>query len=1352
MESMCNGNQMHYYSNYCCNHNSSQWRHVPSCNNFNICCEQKKMICEPGTTKGLIHSLKDKLIGMQSDGLRFKFRKKPVKRKQNEYYCLMLRKINTLEKKLQNLEDLYFSQTNHPEEELCDSEHLCDYLTFYSSVRSLVDLANQLKEEIYTKNDTQYKNQNYYQLYNRIHVLESDLQDLFLYLEQLQNCRNISDQENSCCQKYNYKENIAASSPRIRVVDKTQPNIGKGIHQSKQKSKSKFNRTKKFKKDSPNFDQTTQTTTNSNLTNKSLAELENNPPSKVTVTINPENIKNKKKITKQEKDKTKRSKGDKQSSKMSSISPSRQFQTQVVNYYKENTNENRDNCQDKLNNCKHKRYNTFLEDKTERSYRQAFNSKPTCQYIDQSLSNISVCSCNSCIAERRWRSLSKYKNNSVRQSQKNSVCSCSMCNDNSDKEHIPTIYKKPYNNQKVLFLKPTNDKLTFNRAVTNGNQLQHKNRKIYPQYFDVSCDKEEDVCFCRPEMTTITHRKNNVNNTRQYPTRWNNQFYQNLMYMPYQQRFKNKTKSKQKKQTKKFDRPQMSHHQAENDKEHIRSVYYYDISPDKDSDIVKNPDRKQHQYEEQDNSDNINKKQANKHFNISHREQYKRDFRGSPNQSNNSKKHFVSNKKNYKHVRNNGYLYHGIDSYSSNSESEDSNYSTLIPDNMPFKKKLSPGTHLHIKFYENEEVEELQKLPYNGEKFAKFKHRGPFHPSQFYERKEPNKWPYDNDWQRPVSWGSNKFFRRHQENIKFNKPFGHNGRSSDSVNQNGYSSDDSACHCRVSMCNNPKCTADNIPDDMVVFLENNDTSSLSEASDLKKVINSLKDVENDVCEKCIVKEKKIKLVPNNEKKFNGKGKTKVILKKEIIKCPNCRSKLNKRIFKATHKWSNSDIQDSKSMQPSIKEVPSKILEGDKRSTKAYSKGIQMENTNTPRMSFTISPDQKVETGDSKIEDVSIAMQNKKPLPVFQAQVDQGNIFKQTNSQNIVDSQKSLDIPNYGNTININIERGSYSVRTFNDKKIKHKSRENMLHEDHSRENSEKSIMHLLSPSNEITKLNKRSENGERELNSEKVKFINSYDKNRKKQEQLISKTDVRDENPSHCDKSTAMSKSSKTTIFQSLIMKTTKEDLTTATKNDIHKEQNNIMSYNSKLENGLPSKEEYLEENKNTKETANLSTEISTDKKVMGPNRNQGFKDYLYSNRMPYKPFSQKMPLIYSVLSRKGKNNASVTKVTKSKEIFNYFPKKSINAINQGRRTSKQFKHKQTGYPKLSSKDILRNSTRKQFRNCHTNSSYNNLQETSSDTKLDSNNDIAVIPSESSYSVLNWEKVASKLKEEQILS
>uniref|UniRef100_A0A1B6K2R0 Uncharacterized protein n=1 Tax=Homalodisca liturata TaxID=320908 RepID=A0A1B6K2R0_9HEMI len=988
---------------------------------------------------------------------------------------------------------------------------------------------------------------------------------------------------------------------------------------------------------------------------------------------------------------------------MSSNSPSKQSQTQVVNYYKENTSENIYNSQDKLNNCKHKRHNRFLGDKPEKSYRQAFNSKPTCQYhVDQSSSNISVCSCESCIAEQRWRSLNKYKNNSVRQSQKNSDCSCSLCNDSSDREHIPTIYKTPHNNKKVLFLKPTNDESMYNRAATDGNQFQHKNRKIYPQHFDLPY--VEDVCFCKPELANNAPRKN----TRQYPARWNNQFYQNLIYMPYQQRLKNKIKSKQKKRMKKGHRP-------ENDKEYIKSVYYYDISPDNDSGIVKNPDKQQHQYDEQINSDKFKNKQANT-FNIPHKEQYMSDYGGSQNQSNNSRKHFVSNKKEYTHFPNNKYWHHGIDSYSSNSESEESNNNKRIPDNLPFKKKLSPGTHLHIKFYENEEVEEVQKLPYNGEKSAKFKQRGPFRTPQFYERKEPNNWPYD-DWQRPHRWGSNKFFRRHQQNMKFNKPFGHNGRSSD---QNEYSSNDSACHCRVNMCNNPKCTTDNVPDDMVVFLENNDTSSLSETSDLKKVINSLKDFETDVCEYCIVNEKKIKLVPNDEKKFNGKGKTKVILKKEIIKCPNCRSKLNKRIFKATHKWSNSDIPDSKGKRNSIKEVPSKILEEDIRSTKAYPNGIQMENTNSPRINFSASPDQKVQTADNKIEDFSILMQNKKPLPIFQAQVDQGNIFKHPNSQNIVESQKSLDVPNYGNTININIERGSYSIGTFNDKKIQHTSRENTLNEP--------------------------------KLNSEKLTFINSFDKEIKKQEQFINKTDERDENPSQCDKSTAMSKSSKTTIFQSLIMKTTKEDLTTAAKNDTPKEQNNTTPYNNKSENGLPPKEEYMEENKNTKATANLSTVISTDKKVMPPNKYHGFKDYLYSNRMPYKPLSQKVPLIFSALTRKGKNNVSVTKITKSKEVLHYFPKKSINCINQGRRTSKQFKQRQTGYPKISSKDILRNSGRKQFRNCHKSSIYNNLEETSSDTKLDSINDIAAMPSESSYSVLNWEKVANKLKEEQILS
>uniref|UniRef100_A0A1B6LJD8 Uncharacterized protein n=1 Tax=Graphocephala atropunctata TaxID=36148 RepID=A0A1B6LJD8_9HEMI len=1317
MESMYNRNRVHYCNNLCCNQNSSQWEYFTGYNN-NGNCEQKKMICEPGMTKGLMQSLKDKITSLQSDSVRFKFGKKPVKRKPNEYYYLMLRKISTLEKKLQNLECLFLSRTNGLEEDKHDSEYLCDYLTFCDSVRSLVDLANQLKEEIYTKSNTQFKNQNVFQLYDRIQVLESDLHDLALYLEQLQDFGDEFDRIRPVSREFRYTENIVPSNQRDGLKDKTKSQSDKRILQPEhKKSKSKLKRSKKSKKEEQPFD---QTTINISHMSETLAELKEPLPSEVTITVRPDKIKSNKKL--------KRSKKEEKCGEMSSISPSRQFQAQIVNYYKSTskTNKSKDNSQHGCNHYKHNGHTTFLDDKNKNSNKRSVNSQPCYHHVQKS-SKISTCSCESCVAhEQRWRFLNKHNNNVFRQSGNTSVCSCSSCDDNSDRGHIPTY------NPKVLFLKPENDKGGFNRNIRRINNFQRQSKKLLPQHYDVSYDEDENYCFCEPKMINVSHKKQGLKmDMRQVPTRQTNQCYHNVLYIPHHQyKLKNKVELKQKKQTKNVKRSQIPNFQEEKD-EHIQHVYYYDAFPNEEY-YIKKQGRQQQQHNEQETSNIHYKNKTNNKFYSSKKGHYERQFGGFRNQSNNLKKNFVSNSKFGKHFQNNENWFHDSPDNTSNSESDEPNDLNEKPGHVPHKKNLQPGKHLHIKFYEHEELEEHRKLPYNVEQNQKFKQGGFHQPPRFCERNRINDWPNDN-WSKqwPPNWGRNKFPRWHHQNMKFNKPFIGGFRSFDSVNQNRLSSDDSSCHCRINVCDNPKCKVDNKSDDMVVFLRNNeDSSSLSEDSDLKKVINSLKDFETEVCGKCIVKEKKIKLVPNEAAGTNGKGVTKVIVKKEIIKCPSCRNKLDKHIFKATHSQSKNDIKDSKDIKNVQDSKSNKNLEEDKTSTKIYPEDIRMENTNKSRTNFIVNPIQKAETGDNKINGVWSSMQNKRPIPIFQTQVDQGDIFKNSNVQNIADSQKSLDLPNYGNTININIERGSYSVGA----------------------------------SQEDTGVNKRDEHdgpkSKREESANKSAFTvpKVIEREESKLESsFINKMDARDENTPHFDKTTPTSKSSRIDIVQTLLTVTGEEEPHTAVKtdtNDVHKDVNktDAVSRKSKSDKRLPSNENYLEENKNSKDPATQSKDKSIDKTAftVQANRKLGCKDYFYSSNVPYKPLSQKVQHVFpSVFAKKVKYNASEKKPVKSKEILNYYPK--ISSINLGRRSCKQFKHKQSSHPRMSSKDFLRNVTRRSVRNYHK-SYHHNLNETSSDTKLENNNNMVYssVASESSFSVLNWEKVANKLKEQNL--
>lgn len=136
----------------------------------------------------MIQVLKHKIMDLQNECLPFWFQRRPFKKRKNDYYFLMLRKINTLDRKLQNIEDLFsfYFDGNCGNFFQCNKTQNYNLPKFYDSIHSLIDLANKIKEEIACKNCNLSQN-NSSQIHDKIHLLESELQKFSMLLGQIKN-------------------------------------------------------------------------------------------------------------------------------------------------------------------------------------------------------------------------------------------------------------------------------------------------------------------------------------------------------------------------------------------------------------------------------------------------------------------------------------------------------------------------------------------------------------------------------------------------------------------------------------------------------------------------------------------------------------------------------------------------------------------------------------------------------------------------------------------------------------------------------------------------------------------------------------------------------------------------------------------------------------------------------------------------------------------------------------------------------------------------------------------------------------------------------------------------------------
>lgn len=930
--------QTNYQNNKGCNQCGSCLRYSICSKNHNIKYRTKSREFEYGTTsKGLVQNLKNKIINIQNESFKHRNNKKlSTKKQQKDYYCLMLRKISTLDRKLQHLEDLLLTHLDYETEQVISSRDSktinCKYLNFHDSISSLLNLANKLKVEmVFRKHNMQGNNESSSEIYGKILALESELQDFSSYLEHLQR---------HGAKGQNLSKSFSQDMPK-RFQNNGELNdeftVGNEL-KSHDSGKNKNKETFVIKNKSPN---------NSQHGFKEVAPVN-------------------------------------------------------VNLVQTSTYGSPfDECQCLI--CSNLTYFNHQKDNDLKGNNLIKNPK------NRNLKEESDCSCNLCNSDRKKKRLRKrniycdeYKVN-----ENLSICSCSSCENREGKNN------------------------NFKRQ--NDVQLFHNTAG---SHFWCECSENNKDCFHRTQRTNIRrgarakpfYNAVEVSCLQPKPNRTNcnNTGSKNILRLRFENGLPVRTHSSMESTVDSFEEiinaknvkqmqtnPAVIHHKylkyKSQDSKSRRTapketltndIVYYEVTKGKANNVAKGINHKKiHDFNEgktkQFTANSFQKRRTD------HLAEQK-DLRENRNSNvgnvkathKQSEKFKRSSSKNYNspHFKNNKLR---IDENGSNSLDSGSDISTINEscyDGLQFFV-CNRNSKLSYQVLQNTSHKIPNKKFHNGNSRNMFIKQNRENANEnYYNTPEV----FEDDFQ-DKSW---QYHKKRRNNFHEKEPNSYNpeilGRKRSSYERknnknrkigNIYESSETVQLKDVNYCkHDPTYKENQSNEDLTTELKEKNSSSSNESSSLRKFVDKLNEIENDVCDKCIIKEKKIKVPSHYIKQFNCKNGVKIIIKKEVIRCPDCTSKLDSNIFNLNDKNPKTEL-DQQLYSTSCNERAEETK---------VDHNTALKKNYTDETNIYIGSNNNRNLNDSSIvatkNNETQYLGNRGAVSIFQTNLDQDNIF------------------------------------------------------------------------------------------------------------------------------------------------------------------------------------------------------------------------------------------------------------------------------------------------------------------------------------------------------------------------
>lgn len=835
--------QTNYQNNKGGNQLGSCWRYSICSKTRNIKYRPKSREFEYGiTSKGLVQSLKNKIINIQNESFKQRNNRKPsTKKQQKDYYCLMLRKISTLDRKLQNLEDLVLTHLDYETEQALSSRDSktinCKYLNFHDSISTLLKLANKLKIEMdFRKHNMQGNNEISSEIYNKILALESELQDFSSYLEHLQ--RNAGARGRNLSKSF--------SQEMLKKKDELNDKLTIGEKLKSHDSGKKFCKEPVVIKNISNnskhgFKEVVPVSVNLVQTRETYGSPFDECQCLICSNLTHLNHQNGNTL------------------KGNHIAKNRK--------YKKVKDES--DCSCNLCNSAARKKRTFR------------NRKIDCDEYKTN-DNLSICSCSSC-------ENGESKNNNIKRQKDiqlfhNFWCACSEnnkdCFHRTQKTFIRRgTHAKPfYNAVEVSCLQPKPNNTKFEKTE-NRDILRHRFENDHPVWTHSNMESPVD------SFEDITNTKN-FKQMQTNPAVIN---HKNLKYEFQDSKSRRKTPNET----------------LTND------IVYYDVIPEKAKNVAKGTNHKKpHGYNEGKTKQfiaNSYQKRCTDHL---AKQGNLRENRNS-NVGNVKATHHISEKNKRASSKNYNSPYFNINKLrkcddGSNSLDSGSDISTINEscyDGIQIFPVCNRNSKLGFQILQNTSRKTPCKTYFNenglnmlikqhGEKTNEHYYNTPeFFEDDFQNKSRQYRKKRKNNFYKkePNNYNQDNLGRKHNSHESKNNKNWKSGNISESLE---------TVHLKdINDCKYDRTFKGNLNHvDLTTELKEKYSSSSRESSGLRKFVDKLNEMENDVCDKCIIKEKKIKVPPRYMKHFNCKNRVKIIIKKEIIRCSDCTSKLDSNVF------------------------------------------------------------------------------------------------------------------------------------------------------------------------------------------------------------------------------------------------------------------------------------------------------------------------------------------------------------------------------------------------------------------------------------------------------------------------
>lgn len=846
--------QTNYQNNKGCNQCGSCWRYSICSKTHNTKCRTKSREFEYGiTSKGLVQSLKNKIINIQNESFKQRNNRKPsTKKQQKDYYCLMLRKISTLDRKLQNLEDLVLTHLDYETEQALSSRDSktinCKYLNFHDSINSLLKLANKLKDEmVFRKHNMQGNNEISSKIYNEILALESELQDFSSYLEHLQRnagakgCNLSKSFSQDMFEKNNELNDEFTIGNKLKLHDS-----GKKYSKEPVVIKNKSNNSKH------GFKEVAPVSANLVQTRETYGSPFDECQCLICSNLTHFNHQNDNTL-----------KGN-----------------HIVKNRKYNKVKDESDCSCSLCNSAARKKRTLR------------NRKIDCDEYKTN-DNLSISSCSSC--ENRDSKNNNLKPQKDIQLFHNFWCACSEnnkdCFHRTQKTFIRrgTRAKPFYNAVEVSCLQPKPNNTKCGKTGSR-NILQQRFENDHPAWTHSSMESSVD------SFEDITNTKN----LKQMQT---NPAVINHKYLKYKSQ-----DSKSRRTT--------PNETLTND------IVYYDVTPEKAKNAAKGTNHKKpHGYNEGKTKQFIANSYQKRCADHLAKQGNFRENRNS-NVGNVKTTHHLSEKnkqassKNYNSPHFNiNKLRKGDDS--SNSFDSGSDISTINEscyDGIHIFPLCNRNSKLGYQIIQNTSLKTPNKtyLNENGCNMLNKRHREKAD-EHYYNTPVLFEDDFQNKSRQYRKKRKNNFYKKepndyNQDNLGRNHN-SHKSKSNKNWKSGNISESLETVHLKdINDCKYDRTYKGNLNHvDLTTELKEKYSSSSRESSSLRKFVDKLNEMENDVCDKCIIKEKKIKVPPRYKKHFNCKNGVKIIIKKEIIRCSDCTSKLDSNVFNVYDKEPKTEL-------------------------------------------------------------------------------------------------------------------------------------------------------------------------------------------------------------------------------------------------------------------------------------------------------------------------------------------------------------------------------------------------------------------------------------------------------------